>query len=162
VPLEGVEWFTALYRSCYRRLVLTAYALTNDLGEAEEIAQEAFVIAYGRHRRVAAADNPEAWIRTVAVNLAKRRARRRAMLDRILHREPSAEAEPAGQHLDLHRAIRSLGADQRAVVVLHYLADLPVEEVASLLGIPLGTVKSRLSRARTALAGALGTEVEHA
>lgn len=160
-----MEWFTALYRSCYRRLVLTAYALTNDLGEAEEIAQEAFVIAYGRHQRVAGADNPEAWIRTVAVNLAKRRARRRAMLDRILHRERPTDAEPepaAGEHLDLHRAIRTLGADQRAVVVLHYLADLPVEEVASLLGIPLGTVKSRLSRARTALAGALGTEVEHA
>lgn len=159
------DWFAALYRSSYRRLVLTVYALTNDLGEAEEIAQEAFALAYGRRARVAAADSPEAWIRTVAVNLARRRHRRRAMLDRILRREPTPPQDraPAGEHLDLHHAIRALGEEHRAVVVLHYLADLPVDEVASLLDIPSGTVKSRLSRARAALAAALGTpqEVDH-
>lgn len=163
------EWFAELYQSSYRRLVLMAYALTNDLGEAEEITQEAFALAYGRRARVASADSPEAWIRTVTVNLARRRWRRRAMLDRILRREPvppEPEAAGAGEHLDLHRAIRALGDEQRAVVVLHYLADLPVDEVASLLDIPIGTVKSRLSRARAALAAALGTptaaEVDHA
>jgi RNA polymerase sigma-70 factor (ECF subfamily) len=165
--LTDQEWFAALYQSCYRQLVLMAYALTNDLGDAEEITQEAFAVAYRRRARVADADNPEAWIRTVTLNLARRRWRRKAMLDRILRREHvSAAIEPAGEHLDLHRAIRALGDEQRAVVVLHYLADLPVDEVASILDIPLGTVKSRLSRARTALAAALGTptaaEVDHA
>jgi RNA polymerase sigma-70 factor (sigma-E family) len=159
------QWFAELYQSCYRRLVLTTYALTNDLGVAEEITQEAFALAYGRRARVAAADHPEAWIRTVAVNLARRRGRRRAMLDRILRRQEAAPpAAPAGEHLDLHRAIQALSDEHRAVVVLHYLADLPVDEVASLLDIPVGTVKSRLSRARTALADALGSraEVDHA
>ncbi len=162
------EWFATLYQSCYRQLVLTAYAMTNDLGDAEEITQEAFALAYGRRARLADADSPEAWIRTVTVNLAKRRWRRKAMLDRILRRqrvEPEVEP-PAGEHVDLHHAIRALGREQRAVVVLHYLADLPVDEVASILDIPAGTVKSRLSRARTALAAALGTptaaEVDHA
>ena len=160
------EWFAALYQSSYRRLVLMAYALTNDLGTAEEIVQEAFALAYGRRARVASADSPEAWIRTVAVNLARRRWRRKAMLDRILRRQPAEPepAEPASEHLDLHHAIRALGDEHQAVVILHYLADLPVGEVASLLDIPIGTVKSRLSRARAALAAALGTpqEVDHA
>jgi RNA polymerase sigma-70 factor (sigma-E family) len=167
--LENQEWFAALYRSCYRRLVLTAYALTGDLGEAEEVTQEAFALAYGRLDRVTAADSPEAWIRTVTVNLARRRLRRRAMLDRILRRtrpEPELPAEPAGEYLDLHRAIQTLGDQQRIVVVLHYLADLPVDEIASIVDIPVGTVKSRLARARTALAAALGStrpqEVDHA
>jgi RNA polymerase sigma-70 factor (sigma-E family) len=165
--LADQEWFAALYRSCYRHLVLTAYALTNDLGDAEEITQEAFAVAYRRREQVAGAASPEAWLRTVAVNLVRRRLRRRAMLDRILRREPVPPEVPpsAGEHLDLHRAIRELGEERRAVVVLHYLADLPVDEVASLLDIPPGTVKSRLSRARATLAAALGTrtaEVDHA
>ena len=159
------EWFAELYDRCYERLVLAAYAMTNDLGTAEEITQEAFAIAYGRARRVANLDSPEAWLRTVVVNLTRRRFRRRATLDRILRRQ-QAEPPPPDQrheeHLDLHDAIRALGPDQRTVVVLHYLADLPVEEIATVLEVPVGTVKSRLSRARAALAERLRTEVDHA
>ncbi|MGQ0837785.1 sigma-70 family RNA polymerase sigma factor [Actinokineospora sp.] len=159
------EWFAELYRSVYRRLVFAAYALVGDLGEAEEIAQEAFAVGYRRRSALAAADSPEAWLRTVAVNLARRRGRRGAMLDRILRRESVPVIEPARDHLDLHAAIRALGADQRAVVVLHYLADLPIDDIAALLDIPAGTVKSRLARARRALAERLdtrSTEVERA
>ncbi len=157
------EWFAELYQGSYRRLVLTAYALTHDLGAAEELAQEAFSLAYARSARVALTDSPEAWLRTVVVNLARRRWRRRTMLDRILRREQPAEVvEPPAEHLDLHAAIRQLGPEFRSVVVLHYLADLPVDDVASLLDIPVGTVKSRLSRARATLAQRLRTEVDHA
>jgi RNA polymerase sigma-70 factor (ECF subfamily) len=158
-------WFAELYDRCYERLVLTAYAMTNDLGAAEEITQEAFALAYGRARRVSRTDSPEAWLRTVVVNLARRRYRRKATLDRILRRqraEPPPPPEPPVEHLDLHAAIRTLGPEHRVVVVLHYLADLPVDEVASVLGVPVGTVKSRLSRARTALAERLRAEVDHA
>jgi RNA polymerase sigma-70 factor (ECF subfamily) len=157
------EWFAQLYQESYRSLVLTAYALLRDIGEAEEITQEAFAVAYGRRARVAKADSPEAWVRTVVVNLARRRWRRRAMLDRILRQEGDEEPAPFGEHLDLHAAIRALGHEYQAAVVLHYLADLPVDEVASILDIPVGTVKSRLSRARTALAQRLHTEeMDHA
>jgi RNA polymerase sigma-70 factor (sigma-E family) len=157
-------WFAELYDRCYERLVLTAYAMTNDLGAAEEITQEAFAVAYGRQGRMSGLDSPEAWLRTVVTNLARRRHRRRVLLDRILRgqrEEPPPPAEPPGQHLDLHEAIRALGTEHRAVVVLHYLADLPVDEVAALLKVPAGTVKSRLSRARAALADRLTTEVDH-
>ncbi|MPZ84351.1 MAG: SigE family RNA polymerase sigma factor [Actinophytocola sp.] len=160
------EWFAQLYQESYRSLVLTAYALLRDLGEAEEVTQEAFAVAYGRRARVARADSPEAWIRTVVVNLARRRWRRRAMLDRILRREGDEEPGPPaafGEHLDLHAAIRTLSHEYQAAVVLHYLADLPVDEVASILDVPVGTVKSRLSRARAALAAQLHTEeMDHA
>jgi RNA polymerase sigma-70 factor (sigma-E family) len=158
------EWFAELYQACYERLVLTAYAMTNDLGVAEEITQEAFALAYDRQNRVARTDSPEAWLRTVVVNLARRRFRRGATLARILRRqqaEPPPPPEPPGEHLDLHAAIRGLGEEHRTVVVLHYLADLPVDEVAAVLGVPVGTVKSRLARARAALAERLRMEVDH-
>jgi RNA polymerase sigma-70 factor (sigma-E family) len=158
------EWFAELYERSYRRVVVTAYALTGDLGDAEEIAQDTYAIAYDRRRRVAAADNPEGWLHTVAVNLARRRHRRRRTLSRLLHKEIPPPPLWIGDHVDLHNAIRGLTDDHRAVVVLHYLADMPVDEVASVLGIAVGTVKSRLSRARAALAELLGTdrEVENA
>jgi len=91
-------------------------------------------------------------------------ARRGATLAGILRRqqaEPPPPPEPPGEHLDLHAAIRGLGEEHRTVVVLHYLADLPVDEVAAVLGVPVGTVKSRLARARAALAERLRTEVDH-
>ena len=157
------EWFAQLYQESYRSLVLTAYALLRDMGEAEEVTQEAFAVAYGRRAKVSRADSPEAWVRTVVVNLARRRWRRRATLDRILHRalDERPPTEGFGEHLDLHAAIRALGHEHQAAVVLHYLADLPVDEVASILDVPVGTVKSRLARARAALAAQLRTEEMH-
>lgn len=161
------DWFANLYQNSYRGLVLTAYALTGDLGEAEEITQEAFAVAYGRRGRVERTDSPEAWVRTVVVNLARRRGRRRAMLDRLLRRSANDPDPPPrvpdGEHLDLHAAIRALDHDHRAAIVLHYLADLPVDTVASIVDAPVGTVKSRLSRARSALARQLRPqEADHA
>jgi RNA polymerase sigma-70 factor (ECF subfamily) len=162
------EWFAQLYQASYRHLVMAAYALVGDLSDAEEIAQETFAIGYSRRRRVRATDNPEGWLYTVAINLARRRRRRSTMLNRLLHREipppPAPSADWAGEHADLHKAIRQLSDDHRAVVVLHYMADMPVDEIASVLGVATGTVKSRLARARATLAVKLGerAEVNHA
>ena len=163
------QWFAELYEASYRRIVVATYGLVGDVGDAEELAQETFAIAYGRRRRVQATDNPEAWLYTVAINLARRRWRRRNTLDRLLRREPPPQVVEspdhwAGEHLELHAAIKKLTYVHRAVVVLHYLADMPVDQVAKALDIPVGTVKSRLSRARAALANTLGNhrEVENA
>jgi RNA polymerase sigma-70 factor (sigma-E family) len=157
-------WFAELYEMSYRRIVVATYGLVGDLGEAEEITQEAFAIAYSRRRRVSATDNPEAWLYTVAINLARRRWRRHRALDRLLRREippqPGPAADVGGEHADLHAAIKELAYEYRAVVVLHYLADLPVDEIAVILEIPVGTVKSRLSRARSSLAAALAPPQE--
>jgi RNA polymerase sigma-70 factor (ECF subfamily) len=150
---------TELYRASYRRLVLQLFAFTTDLTEAQDVVQEAFARALARPKELSDVDNPEAWLRTVAINVVRRRWRRRKLMDTILLRErPVAafvEAAPEPDRTDLREALATLPKVYREVVVLHYLADLPVDEVASLLEVPPGTVKSRLSRARAALAAHL-------
>ena len=123
------DWFTDLYQGSYQTLVLTAYALTNDLGEAEEITQEAFALAYGRRARLSSVDSPEAWLRTVVVKLARRRRRRGVMLDWIPRREPRPVVEGQTEHIDPRSAIRE---EHRGAVVSHSPAGLPAEEVAAI------------------------------
>src|SRR6266508_1162200 len=141
-----------VYHACYRRLVAQLYAFTSDVSEAQDVVQEAFARALARPRAFADIDNPEAWLRTVAINLVRRRWRRRRLLDTILLRErPVQRLIEPGPEPD--RA--DLAQHYREVVVLHYFADLSVDEVATALSVPVGTIKSRLSRARTALAAQL-------
>jgi len=149
-----------LYHASYRRLVAQVYAFTSDLTEAQDVVQEAFARALARPGALSDVDNPEAWLRTVAVNVVRRRWRRRRILDLILLRDrPVArlvEPPPGPERADLRDALAGLARPFREAVVLHYLADLPVDEVAEVLGVPVGTVKSRLSRGRAALAATLG------
>lgn len=105
-------------------------------------------------------------MRRVALHLAADRARRaRRQAAALLRlRPPAPVAELSVEGLDLARALRRLSVGQRQVIVLHHLAGLPVEEVARELGLPAGTVKSRLARGRQALAQALDIdrpEVSH-
>ncbi|HEX2355641.1 MAG TPA: sigma-70 family RNA polymerase sigma factor [Micromonosporaceae bacterium] len=157
-----------LYHACYRRLVAQVFAFTSDLGEAQDVVQEAFTRALARPKGLSDVDNPEAWLRTVAINVVRRRWRRRKLLDAILLRDrPVArvvQAPPGPERADLRDALATLPQTFREVIVLHYFADLPVEEVAVVLDVPTGTVKSRLSRGRAALAEHLGdyrTEHRH-
>lgn len=156
-----------LYHSCYRRLVTQLYAFTADLTEAQDVVQEAFARALARPGLLAGVDNPEAWLRTVAVNVVRRRWRRRHVLDAILRRERPvqrlSEPGPQPERTDLAEALAAIGRTHREAIVLHYLADLPVEEIATILQVPTGTVKSRLSRGRAALAAQLaGYRTGHA
>jgi RNA polymerase sigma-70 factor (sigma-E family) len=167
-PIGTDQAWGELYHACYRRLVTQLYAFTADLTEAQDVVQEAFARALARPHGLAGVDNPEAWLRTVAVNVVRRRWRRRRLLDTILLRDRPVtrmvEPAPGPERTDLRDAIGALPAGFREVIVLHYLADLPVDEVARLLDVPVGTVKSRLSRGRAALAAQLadyrGTESE--
>src|SRR5262245_66436788 len=160
---------TELYHGCYRRLVAQVYAFTTDLTEAQDAVQEAFARALARPKALSDVESPEAWLRTVAINVVRRRWRRRKLLDTILLRDrPVArlvEPEPEPDRTDLRDALTQIPPQFREVIVLHYLADLPVDEVAEVLGVPVGTVKSRLSRGRAALADHLGdyraSEVSH-
>lgn len=149
-----------LYHACYRRLVTQVYAFTVDLTEAQDVVQEAFARALARPRGLGDVDNPEAWLRTVAINVVRRRWRRRQLLDTILRRDRPVlrlvEAAPGPERADLREALAELPVGYREVLVLHYFADLPVDEVAEVLGVAVGTVKSRLYRGRAALAARLG------
>lgn len=142
-----------VYAVSFRRLVVQLYALTGDLSEAQEAVQEAFVKALVRPEAFAALDNPEAWLRRVSVNVARSRHRRRRILTGLLPRlvSPPVTADTTPDHLALMAAMRRLPAGQRHAIALHYLADLPIDEVADALGTTVGTVKSRLSRGRQAL-----------
>ncbi|MET8122731.1 sigma-70 family RNA polymerase sigma factor [Micromonospora sp. NPDC005189] len=146
-----------LYAGSFRRLVVQLYAVTGDLNEAQEAVQEAFTRALVAPGRFTSLDNPEAWLRRVAVNVARSRYRRRRVLDGLLRRigPPPAVADRSPEHLALLAALRGLPEGQRHALALHYLVDLPIGEVAATLGVSPGTVKSRLSRGRQALAALL-------
>jgi RNA polymerase sigma-70 factor (ECF subfamily) len=132
-------------------------AVTGDLHEAEDVVQEAMARAASRWARLRAYEAPEAWVRRVAFNLAvsgHRRARRR--LTALLRLGPPAPVPPVSvDALALADALQGLTLAHRQVVVLYYLADLPIEQVAAELRVPVGTVKARLARARGALAARL-------
>ncbi|MCF0093746.1 RNA polymerase sigma factor [Micromonospora sp. MH99] len=151
------DLISEVYAGCYRRLVVQLYAVTGDLNEAQEAVQEAFTRALVSPGRFAGLENPEAWLRRVAVNWARSRYRRRRVLDGLLRRigPPPAVADHCPEHLALLAALRALPEGQRHALALHYLVDLPVDEVAATLGVSAGTVKSRLSRGRHALAALL-------
>jgi RNA polymerase sigma-70 factor (ECF subfamily) len=147
------EEFDALYAATATRLVGQLYAMTGDLTEAQDVVQEAFVKAWQRRRELSMVGAPEAWLRTVAWRLAVSRwrsARRAASawLDRPV---PGAAPEPSADHTALVDALRRIPEAQRVAIVLHHLCDLSVEDVADETGVPVGTVKARLSRGRAAL-----------
>lgn len=151
-----------LYAASYRRLLGQLIGVTGNVAEAEDVVQEAFVRGLDHPRRLLGADNPEAWLRTVAVNLARSRWRR---AQRLIGFAPRLVAVPRDGDTDGHvvllQALRKLPAAQREVIALHHLADLTVEQVADTLGLPTGTVKARLSRGRAALATLLVEEGPH-
>lgn len=153
--------FDALYAAAYPRLVAVLGAVTQDRGEAEEAVQDAFVRLSGEWARVRRYDDPEAWVRRAAFGFVSNRRRKVRNGVRALSRLGANEFAPPAdtQPVDVRRAIAALPRQQREVVVLRELG-FTLPEVAAELGLPVGTVKSRLARARVALAGRLTGELE--
>ncbi len=138
------------------RLIGLLTAMSGSAADAEEVAQDAFVKLLEKWAKVRHYDDIEGWLRTVAVRMMISRYRRRKVatlgLGRLASRTQATSAEPSTARLDVAGALASLPMASRAVVLLHHVHDLPVDEVAALLRLPVGTVKSRLSRARAAMA----------
>jgi RNA polymerase sigma-70 factor (ECF subfamily) len=143
-----------VFEASYRRLVGQLYGVCGDLAEAEEVVAEAFARAVQHQRTFARLDNPEAWLRTVAVNVCRTRYRR-SRLSLRQAREEVRHPPVDDDRLALMAAMRRLPMAQREAIALHYLADLPIHEVAAATGAPIGTIKARLSRGRAALAALL-------
>lgn len=154
------EELSQIYAGSYTRLVRQLYAVTQDVTEAQDCVQDAFVRALTRPGQLSAVDNPEAWLLTVALNRARTRWRRTRHLDRLLRRadRPVLPGDLGPEHVALVAALRQLPRVQREAVALHHLADLPVQEVALVTGVPTGTVKARLARGRRRLAELLHDE----
>jgi RNA polymerase sigma-70 factor, ECF subfamily len=156
-----VDDLDELYVGSYHRLVVQMYAICGDLNDAEDAVQEAFITAIRKRRTLRGVENPEAWIRTVALHRLHRGWRHAAVVRRhqVGQRRDQPSVDVGPEHVALVTALKQLDPQQREVVVLHHLADLSVAEIASQLDIPAGTVKSRLGRGRARL-GELLTERE--
>lgn len=163
-PTAAQDAVSELYASCYRRLVGVITLAASSRAEAEECVQEAFLRVLSRWDHVSQLDSPEAWIRTVAVNLLsnRRRKARNALRALLRHGPPPAEPPPSPDRVDMTHAMRRLPLAQRQAVVMHHVLGLSIDETAQALQVAPGTVKSRLSRARTALAETLREENSHA
>ncbi|KAF5990693.1 SigE family RNA polymerase sigma factor [Streptomyces sp. WAC00263] len=149
--------FERFYASSVKRLVTVVYAVTGDLGEAEDAVQEAYARAWPRWDQLTAEGDPTPWVRTVALRLAVsswRRARNRIRAH-FRHGPPPDVPGMAPDHVALVAALRRLNPEQRRAVVLHHLLDLPVEEVARQTGSTSTAVRSRLMRARRTLSAHL-------
>lgn len=142
--------FEDFYRD-HRDRLYRALALTlRDPGLAAEAVDEAFTRAFERWGRIGDYDRPEAWVYRVGFNWATSWFRRRWRETAGLFEVPGMDA--AVPDPELTRAVDELPDHQRAVVVLRLYADWATADVAAALGVPEGTVKSRLSRALEALA----------
>lgn len=156
---ETSESLRRVFDASYRRLVVQLYAVTGNALEAEDLVQEAFVRAVSAGRRMQHVDNPEAWLRTVAINLHRKRWRRRRSFARISQRIAVPTDLPGmDEHLVVIKALRQLPEGQRQALALHYLADMQLADIAETLGVATGTVKSRLSRGRAGMAVLLAEE----
>ncbi len=158
--MDGSAQFDEFYRGTARRLVTQVYALTGDLAEAQDCVHEAYARAWQRWRTVGGYHDPGAWVRTVAFRLAVSRWRRARSAARAWgrHGPPAPLPAPSPDTTALVDALRTLPENQRRAIVLHYLADRPLDAIAAELDVPVGTVKSWLSRGRAALAQRLGRD----
>jgi RNA polymerase sigma-70 factor (ECF subfamily) len=150
--------FDAVYHAHFRRLTTQLWAYTGDLAMAQDLVQEAFCRAYARWDRVSTYDDPVAWIRRVAWNLAASRWRRARVARDYLDRQREEHvAGPSPERVLLATALAALPDRHRRVVILHHVDDLSVADIALRERVSEGTVKSWLYRARTRLAVLLET-----
>ena len=153
---EFREFFDAEFRPL-RRL---AYLLTGDWADAEDLAQEAMVRTYRSWSRIRDRQKPAAYARTVLVNRHRSLLRRaRVEAKHYLARQPDAPPEIEGPQDDavvVWQALGILPPKEREVIVLRFYEDMPLAEIAAVLKIPVGTVKSVTHRAIARLREHLG------
>ena len=153
--------FEALFVSHFPSVVRTVFYIVQDRAVAEEITQDAFIKLLTKWQKVSTYDRPDMWVRRVAIRQAQRerhRDRHRAELERstapvnLVH-------EPTMSDPQVLEAVRSLAPTQRAIVVLFYYEDRPMDEIADLVGCSTSAGWSQLHNARKRLAALLSEEV---
>lgn len=151
--------FDAWYVEQRPRVYLSMLAIGGSADLAADATDEAFTRAVAHWKRVRAMDSPGGWTQRVAMNVLKRRLRRRSVENRLLRRSvpQDHEAAPAGEVWDV---VRALPERQRIAVVLRYVADLTEPEIAAVMGVARGTVASTLASARERLGQQLRSELE--
>ncbi|HEX6682816.1 MAG TPA: SigE family RNA polymerase sigma factor [Candidatus Limnocylindrales bacterium] len=144
--------FDEFYGATFDGLRSQLYAYLGDRAEAQDVVQEAYCRAFVRWNKVSQYDDPVAWVRKVAWNLATSRFRRQRTALNFLRGQREEHFDgPTPDRVALVAALAKIPARQRKAVVLHYLGQLSIAEIAVQEGVAEGTVKSWLSRGRAAL-----------
>jgi RNA polymerase sigma-70 factor (ECF subfamily) len=158
--------FAMLLHGSIGRLEAVARLILRDQDMARDAVQDAFIRAWRDLPGLRDPDRFDAWIHRLTVNacldVARRRRRRPIEVEftpvsRVVTPDESAVV---AQRDELERGFRRLSTEHRAVLVLHYYVGLTMPDLASALGIPLGTAQSRLGRALVALRTAIGADLE--
>ena len=154
-------------REAFEKIVLakgeplfrTAMAILGNEADARDATQDAFVSAWKGIPFLRDFDRFDAWMGRILINSCRASLRRRRRVNEVAIEDSDAELvtsdSQAADSPDFDAAFNRLSVDQRAMLVLHHLHGYGVDEIAAWLGIPAGTVKWRLSRARRALAAQL-------
>jgi RNA polymerase sigma factor (sigma-70 family) len=144
--------FGPWFRREYPRVLGSLILAIGNRDVAEEATPEAFAKAYEKWDRVGAMASPGAWISTVALNVARRRFRRRAMEERLLLRKLHSKNEvPAETGFELWDLVQTLPPRERTAIVLRYVGDLREAEIAKVMGISAGGVSKTLNVTRSRL-----------
>ena len=162
ITRAAVEWdadraVTAIYSEHYRSLVRLAAFLVRDNATAEEVVQDSFVAMHGAWRRLRDTDKALSYLRQSVVNRSRSVLRHRMVVDKNTPKPPPDM--PSAEHgaiIQLERsavvsALRALPERQREALVLRYYGDLSEAQIASVMGISRGAVKSHTARAMAAL-----------
>lgn len=171
--------FDTLVRRYERQVYNTAYRLTNSYDDASDIAQEAFVRAWNNLKSFRGDASFSTWLYRIVTNVflderKRRRSRPQRSLEEVLELDensvvrqfedtglsPQARVEERERWQILQEAIAALPSPQRVMVVLYHTENRSYEEIAEIMRLPMGTVKSRLNRARLALKNRLAPVAE--
>jgi RNA polymerase sigma factor (sigma-70 family) len=157
--------FAEVYRRHYPRVYRHACRLTSSADEAEDVTAMVFHEAWRRRTSVRFVEGSAAgWLLATSANVVRNQVRSRLRHGKLLQKlTPAGVAEAvtadhavaADDRMDMERAFRRLSLRDQEILSLCYLERIPLVEASHMLGIPTGTAKSRLSRARAALAAAL-------
>ena len=158
---DARDAFLSLADGALDRGYRLAGLLLGNASDAEDATHDALVRAWQQFPTLRDRGRFDPWFDRIVVNVCRdrlRRARRITFLPLDGRRDESDQGDPFAAYLardEALRAVSRLDADLRAVVVLRYWADLPVDDIAERIGVPSGTVKSRLHRALEQLRAAV-------
>jgi len=150
--------FEDTYRREYPGLVAVATALTGDFRDGEDAVQDTMVKAFARWSDVGRLERPGAWCHRVLLNVCRGRWRRKRTEERFWsrrRREEPSMPEPSADVVLFWTLVRDLPSRPRMSVTLHFAGERTMADIASILGVPEGTVRSDIARARVVITDAL-------
>ena len=160
--LDPATEFRQLYDQQYLSVYRSIRGVVLDAAAAEDLTQETFVRAYRARHRYTPTAPPGAWLRRIGINLAisyLRRQKLARVLPARLYMAPDRRDYDRAEARDVvTKAMIALSPKLRAAIVLHYYDGLTREEIASVLGVPAGTVASRIAKAVAIMRKSIGSD----